>query len=496
MLAGKTGMAGLMAIVGAAPKDYDKLTKAINNSNGAAENMYKTANDNLKGKITELKSKTEALGISFGRIIAPYALKAVKALQKLIDKFDKLPKKQKETIVKIAAIVAVAGPMLMIFGKMVSTVGSAISTFGKFGKAIKGGKSLLGALAMPGGKVVLIIAAVVAAIVAAVLIGKKYKKQIKAFFEKVKEMFGNFKKKVIEVKNSITGFFKAFGKSKTAKSFIKPIQKQLKNLKKNFAELKEALQPLKKAITKFFGKVGDVAKEMYNVVSPVFKAYQKVVRKALAVVVGAAVDTAIKKIKLFLKTASTIISSVLKVFNGLIKFLTGVFTGNWKKCWQGLKDIVSGIFSGLKAIVTAPINGIITTFNGVIGGVNKLADKLPQKLKKGLSFLPIPEIPQLYKGTSNWQGGLTSVNERGGEIIDLPRGSRVYPHDESVNKAYKDGVKKGRTQFASNNISIAKLADQIIVREEADIDKIAQKLADKLEKVSQNLSAEEIGYVY
>ncbi|ETD89943.1 hypothetical protein ACTTAL_03420 [Rhodobacter capsulatus] len=42
-------------------------------------------------------------------------------------------------------------------------------------------------------------------------------------------------------------------------------------------------------------------------------------------------------------------------------------------------------------------------------------------------------------GTPNWRGGLTSINERGGEIIDLPTGARVYPHDVSMRMAEKAG---------------------------------------------------------
>lgn len=46
------------------------------------------------------------------------------------------------------------------------------------------------------------------------------------------------------------------------------------------------------------------------------------------------------------------------------------------------------------------------------------------------------------------------------------------------------------------NMKESKLADKIIVREDADIDKIVDKLADKLEKVSKNLGGDDIGYSY
>ncbi len=57
MLAGKEGMSGLLAI------DFDKLTGAINNSSGAAAEMAEIMSDNLQGRLDELSSRLETLGI-------------------------------------------------------------------------------------------------------------------------------------------------------------------------------------------------------------------------------------------------------------------------------------------------------------------------------------------------------------------------------------------------------------------------------------------------
>ncbi len=64
MLAGKTGMSGLLAIINASEDDFNKLKDAIDNSSGAAKQMADVMNDNLKGKVTILKSALEGLGIS------------------------------------------------------------------------------------------------------------------------------------------------------------------------------------------------------------------------------------------------------------------------------------------------------------------------------------------------------------------------------------------------------------------------------------------------
>ena len=88
----------------------------------------------------------------------------------------------------------------------------------------------------------------------------------------------------------------------------------------------------------------------------------------------------------------------------------------------------------------------------------------------------------LYKGTDNWKGGTAMIHDRGAEIVDLPRGTRVYPHDESIKKAFNDGAR------SSSGFNIAKLADTIVVREDADIDRIANALYSKFKKHALNMA--------
>ena len=88
-------------------------------------------------------------------------------------------------------------------------------------------------------------------------------------------------------------------------------------------------------------------------------------------------------------------------------------------------------------------------------------------------------IPMLYKGTSNWRGGTAVIHDRGGEIVDLPKGTRVYPHDKSIEMARREG--KGNI-----TINIQKLADRLEVRSDEDIDRIAEALVYKLKRVAFN----------
>jgi len=190
------------------------------------------------------------------------------------------------------------------------------------------------------------------------------------------------------------------------------------------------------------------------------------------------------------QSITEIISGLMTVFDGITTFISGVFTGNWSQAWEGVKTIFSGVFESLVALCKTPINAVIGIINGAISGINNLGITVPDwvPLIGGNAFsINIPTIPMLYKGTDNWRGGTAMIHDRGGEIVDLPRGTRVYPHDKSVSMARQEGA--AASGSGSINITIQKLADKIEVRNDKDIDRIAEALALKLKKVALNTGA-------
>lgn len=64
-------------------------------------------------------------------------------------------------------------------------------------------------------------------------------------------------------------------------------------------------------------------------------------------------------------------NGIKKTFAGIIDFITGIFTGNWRKAWEGIKDIFSGVMNTFEAVAKAPINAVIVAFNGLISGLEK-----------------------------------------------------------------------------------------------------------------------------
>ncbi len=326
----------------------------------------------------------------------------------------------------------------------------------------------------------------------------------------IKGAVGSFKKL-----NVVKGIFSALGNA--VKKALGKCGVDMKKFTANINNIKaravSIISALKTVFGTVFGFIGGVVRKAATIVAGVFGkkisstcstakaviiAFKAVavaafgfisgaIQKAMAVIVPV-VTVAFNVVKGSIAAAvhniTSIISGVITVFDGIIQFITGVFTGNWQQAWEGVKSIFGGIFDTLAALCKTPINAVIGIVNGAISGLNKLGLTIPDWVPIiGGKAINIPTIPMLYKGTDNWQGGTAVIHDRGGEIVDLPKGTRVYPHDKSVEMARKEGAKGGSQTV---NINIQKLADKIEVRSDEDIDRIAAALAANLKKVAFN----------
>ena len=439
MLAGKTGMSGLLAIVNSSDKDFNKLSKSIDNSKGAAKKMYNVANNNLLGSLTVLKSTVESIAINFGNKLTPTVKNVTGYLQKAANKFNSLSDSQQNTIIKVAGIVAAIGPAMIVIGGLTSKVGGAIRTVGRFGKALSSAGGLMGLITSPVGIAIITIGALVTA---GILLYKNWDK-VSAAAKKL----GNW----------INSIFKRCGLD--IGSFAKTAKSKLTEFGSKVKQLWTIVKPV-------VSKIGDI--------------FGTVFKLKLAAIMGAAVGL----FSSFVNSIGNVASGVMTALGGIVDFITGVFTGNWKKAWNGVKDIFGGIFKSLASLAKMPLNGVIGLINGAIEGVNKIGIEIPDWVPKlgGKKFkIDIPQIPMLYKGTSNWMGGPAMIHDKGAEIVDLPQGTRVYPHDKSLQMARESGSKNVK-------VVVEKLCEQIVVRNDSDIDKIADALARKLEAAAVNMA--------
>lgn len=176
---------------------------------------------------------------------------------------------------------------------------------------------------------------------------------------------------------------------------------------------------------------------------------------------------------------AAVVETGIGVFTGIIDFLTGVFTGNWTAVWNGIVEIFSSIFGGIKGIAEGILDGVKAAINAVIGGINSISVTVPEWVPGlgGKSFGPLG-IPYLANGTENWGGGPAIINERGAEIVDLPSGSRVIPHDQSLKQAYQQGERAGG---AKGGTPINVYITGATINNGGDIKKIAYEVAKEID---------------
>lgn len=129
-------------------------------------------------------------------------------------------------------------------------------------------------------------------------------------------------------------------------------------------------------------------------------------------------------------TLSPILDDVTQIFNGITDFLTGVFTGNWDLAFSGLVQIFTGYFDIIRNVAEGVLNWVQDKLQWAADAIQGIRDTGSAIINGTVGKLVGNGNAT---GTEYWQGGLTYVNEnQRGEIINLPNGSQVIPHDESL----------------------------------------------------------------
>ena len=336
---GKNSMAGWLAIINASDKDFDKLTGAIDNCDGTALEMAETMQDNLMGQITILKSQLQELAISFGDALMPMIRKVVSALQSFVDRLNSMSEGQRNAIIRIGMFVAALGPMLVVIGTVISKVGIAIQGFTKlvpvFTK-VSGAVSKAGGMMGILGKAFSFLISPVGLVIAAVAV-------LVAAFIHLWKTNEKFRSSMIAVWNSIKS---------TIGKFV--------------TDLKERLGALGIDFSKTAGLMKKVWEGFCNVLAPLFEGAFKVI--------------------------SVLLKTVLNVIIGVLDIFIGIFTGDWKRVWQGVRTVFSAVWNGIKGIANAAFSTIKkvtnvflgwfgTSWRGIWNGIKKFTSSIWNSIK-------------------------------------------------------------------------------------------------------------------
>lgn len=180
-----------------------------------------------------------------------------------------------------------------------------------------------------------------------------------------------------------------------------------------------------------------------------------------------------------MKGISGVVQAVAPIVSSLINALKPVFK-NVGSSLESMGKIFKSVFDGIKNVVEKAYNFV----KPLIDGIGSAVSGISGAVSSGLGWIA-SKVGKNATGTKYWRGGLSVVGEHGPELVQMPSGSKVYTNTEtnSILNSDKQGRQSTNTgTTVDRSITIAKIADTIVVREESDIDKIANAIVSKLQQ--------------
>lgn len=382
MLGGSRAMSGLLAIANATEEDYNKLTAAVDSSSQA----FAKTKDGIVPLNEALESGAEILETYEGSAAAMAAtmqdnaagqMEILKSqLQELaISLGDTLMPTLRQLIGYVQGVVDKLNgmdestkAMIMNAILLAAALGPVLIIVGKL-------MSATGSLMTTFPKIVAALGGLTAPLIAAVAaVGL-----LVAAFVHLMQTNEDFRTTATNTWNAIQARFAAFGDNITAK---------LNQMGGNFQNFGEVVK--------------SIWEDLCNFLAPFME------------------DT--------MKFVQSVIDHALTAIEGIFDVFAGLFTGNWRQMWEGIKKIFTGVWGTLADVAKRTLNTIIRLANGVISGINSISIA-------GYSA-DIPKIPMLAKGGVLSQGSAI-VGEAGAELLTMVGGKAVVqPLTNNTNNNY------------------------------------------------------------
>lgn len=234
--------------------------------------------------------------------------------------------------------------------------------------------------------------------------------------------------------------------------------------------LSETLQPVFEALAPVFDLLTDALSPLFELLSMLLNA----ILPALTPVVEILADVFSNVLGLAIKGISGAIESLTGIFNGLIDFIDGVFSGNWDKAWNGILEIFKNVLNLIPNAVEFIINGAIGMINGLFDGINWAIE---------WAGLEIPHIPEVT--LPRFRAGIDYVpNDKYLAYLDAGEAVLTAQEAEQYRKAKQDGSNPFRSDStdkpSTTNIDINVNISSVTVNSDSDIDSLAERLSERL----------------
>ena len=355
----EAGKAGL-AILNGGVDEFNKTVETMaSDTDDVGEALEKLETPSVKAHkaINQIKNSGIELGTAFIGALAPTLEKVCGVVEKATTWFSSLDDHTKTMIATSMGIGAVASPVLIIGGKIISGIGSmvgkigtAISTISSLSGSIGGLSGVLGAITSPIGLVVVAITALIAIFVALYNTNEDFRNTVQSAWATIKETISTVIEAVKELISAGIELVKSI------------IQLGLNVVKTVFTTVWNAIK----------GIVQAVWNDLKSVIETVLNAIKSFISTALNAIksVFSTIWNAIKSVvTTVINAIKSVISSVFNAIKSTITSILNSIKSVFSSVWNGIKSTVSSVINGIKSTISSGMNGAKSTVTGVLNGI-------------------------------------------------------------------------------------------------------------------------------
>lgn len=393
---GKESFAGMLAIVNASEQDFNKLTDAVYNCDGAAKRMADIKLDNLNGSITLAKSAFDALQVELGEMLLPMLTEGIKRFTKITEVVTTFVRENPEavkTIAKVAAsliglkagsLVAKMG-FLQVKGGLLS-IQKAFTTikglgFTKYLSSMGGGFGGIVAKISP-------LIGIVTAVGGAIYYVSNHLEQVRGFIQKT---FGD---EGLAVFDKLWGIISQVGATIKSVFFTNGTGGILDTLKSVLPTILSMLQttllPILPVIGNLIMQIVSVIGQLISAVLPVLGQLISAILPVLGQLISAILPVIINLVRTLLPVIMQIVQSVLPVFIQLFNVIVPVLSQIIQAILPVIINLVRTLLPIIMQIVQSVLPVFVELFNAIVPVLSQIIQTiLPVIINLVQTILPI-----------------------------------------------------------------------------------------------------------
>ncbi|HGF7563230.1 TPA: phage tail tape measure protein [Enterococcus hirae] len=429
-LYGQESLSGMMALIDKGPDSLGKLTKSLKDSDGAADDMARTMQDNMNSSIEQMFGAFESAAIIIQKILAPSIKKVADAISGLVEKFVSAPESTQRLVVAIGAIAIAIGPVLYALGMLVKAfqtmkvglgvLGNGISLFKKLGSAI-------GFLTSPVGLVIAAVALLVVGFIYLWNTSEDFRNFWIGLWEGIKSAVSSAVEWIQNAWKSTGEWFNNLWKS--IKEGADNVWTTIQEAPGKAADwIKNKWTETKKFFSNLWSSIANSASEMWNSLKEgVISVIDDLVSSAgekwegFKNTISTAWKTITSKIKsgfdFILKYIGPFVSSFSDVFSNIVKAITNIFAE--------VKNIIVNAWEIIKSLIAAPLLFIIDLITGDFEQMKEDLDLIWNTLVQSVVniWTSVKNIFTEYIGAivnsavSLWTGFIQSISNIWNEVV-------------------------------------------------------------------------------